>query len=226
MLPESLVYKFAELFLVLCQQPCPFLERNALRAISAVVYCVARCLVGKKFNVDVIVKCILQKVYDISFVGDRKRLPFIHCFLCPFEGLRKILCSFADPSLAVPCLYSGRIYLSDYRSCSCDLCCFGLCSAHSAQSRGDEKVSCKTLALRKMKLASACVEKRIVCAVNYTLRTYVHPSACRHLSVICYSQCSRPCKILRVVEHAHHKAVRQYDPGSRWVGTEKAQRVT
>jgi len=77
-----------------------------------------------------------------------------------------------------------------------------------------------------VELLAARVEQGVVSAVHDALGTDVHPAARGHLSVVGYADGSGPAEVVRVVEHADHKAVGEDDARRRRMGAEESQRMS
>ncbi len=221
----ALVHQPDEFFFVFGQKPRPLFEAYALRAVASVVGDVAGGLVGEEFDFFVVVERVLQEVYDVAFVGYREGFARRHRFFRPSEGFRKLFSPFAYPALAVARLYARRVYFGYYRRRSSYFGGFRLGSTHAAESRGDEEVSSESPAFLKVEHFAPRVEQRVVCAVHYALRAYVHPAAGCHLTVVGDSQRGRSTEVVGVVEEADHEAVGQYHARRGGVRTEEPQRM-
>src|SRR5699024_7107238 len=104
MFDKCLIYQLAETIFVISQHLCSLFKCQTLRAVAAVIRNMTGSLVRQQFDLNIIVYCILQKVYNISMVRNRNGFFLIHVFLRNSEGFRGIFNYQAYPSLVMACL--------------------------------------------------------------------------------------------------------------------------
>ena len=186
---------------------CSFFKCHSYRAVSAVVYIVAGCLVGKKVDVEVLFNSRFQKINDIAVVCDGNGFLSCNLLICEFEDFIDVIHDNINPALIVSCLDSGKVNFRKDTYCICDVCSLRLSAAHAAKSRRYESMSCKVSVLRNAKFFTTCIQNCVECSVNDALRSDVHPSACCHLSVVSNAHffCNFP--IVEVVIHTNHQSV-------------------
>ena len=68
-------------------------------------------------------------------------------------------------------------------------------------------MSSQVLVLRYAKFKATGIQERIEGSMHNTLRSDIHPTARRHLSVVGNAEFFRNFPILKVVEHADHQCV-------------------
>src|SRR5699024_12242894 len=71
MFDKCLIYQLAETVFVIRQHLCSLFKCQTLWAVAAVIWHLTGCLVRQQFDLNVIVHCILQKVYNISMLRNR-----------------------------------------------------------------------------------------------------------------------------------------------------------
>ena len=123
---ESLVNFFAEFLSVAVKEFCSFFEGHSYRAVSAVIYVVAGCLVGKKIDVEVSLYCCFQKVYDISVICDGDGFLLLQFLCSKSEYLVKVGLDNVYPALIVSCFDSGKVNFSKDTDSVCDVGSLGL----------------------------------------------------------------------------------------------------
>ena len=204
---ESLVNFFAEFFSVFVKEFGSLFEGHAYRAISAVIYVVAGCLVGKQIDVEVSLYGSFQQVYDVSVICDGNGFLGSEFLVSESEYLIKVIFDNVYPALVMSGLDSGKVNFSKDTNCICNVCSLGLSAGHSAESGGYEGVSCKVSVLRNAEFFTSCVKNCIECAVYDSLRSDVHPAACGHLSVVSYAHLFSDFPIVKVIIHTDHHSV-------------------
>ncbi len=131
---QGLVYFLDEVIAVFMQFYGSFLEGHADRAVAAVVNIMARSLVGKQINVEILFYCCFEQVYDIAVISDGDGLPGRELFASQLEDCIDIIHDHIHPALVVSGLDSGKIYFRENTDRVGDIGCLWLCAAHAAKS--------------------------------------------------------------------------------------------
>ena len=106
MAAQSFVHHFIESFSVFFQHTGTFFEGNACRTIAAFVNGMAGSLVTEKFDVDVVMQCILQQIDYIAMVGYGTGDSSVYGIGSQPVGFRQIGCDMLYPPLAVAGFYA------------------------------------------------------------------------------------------------------------------------
>src|SRR5699024_5946036 len=204
---KCLIYQLAETIFVISQHLCSLFKCQTLRAVAAVIRNMTGSLVRQQFDLNIIVYCILQKVYNISMVRNRNGFFLTHVFLRNSEGFCGIFNYQAYPSLVMACLDPGSIYLCNDTNASCNFNGFWLSAAHAAKTAGNEQMSCQVSVLRYAQEFTSCVQNCIKCTMNDSLWSDVHPAAGCHLPIGRAAHCCSFCPVLRIIKHTDHKTI-------------------
>ena len=104
MLNQGGIDKLSEMLLVVGQHLGSLLEAQSLGAVAAVVGHMAAGLVGEQLDFNIVIHGILEKIHNISVVGDGDGLLPCHIVGGQPVGLLGAVRNQAHPALAVPCL--------------------------------------------------------------------------------------------------------------------------
>ena len=135
------------------------------------------------------------------------------------------------PSLLETLCCSFRIDLCCNGYTSCDISCFGLRAAHTAQSSSNEQqsFSCAIIDCLISALSTKharCIHNRNGCAVHNALRTNVHVGSRSHLSVLRYTQRIEFLPIVWLAVIRNHHSVRHHNARRRRTRREQSHRMT
>ena len=197
----------AELFGIFVQHFRALFEGQVRRAVPAFVNGVARGLIRKQLDRDVVALGVLEQRDDVAVIGDRKRLFGVQSFPGHPEGFFGAVGDLADPALAMAGLDPGIIDFGDDADAAGDLDGLGLRAAHAAQSRRHVKDAGQIVARADAELEARGVEHGVEGAVYDALRPDVHPAAGGHLPVIADAQLHGAVPVLLIVEQADEQAV-------------------
>ena len=223
---QRLVDEDTEAVGILVEHFGALLEREALRAVAAVIRHVAGGLVAHQVDMDVVVVQVLEQVDNVAAIGDSAGLAFLLVVESDLGGLFERVGAVADPALGVTGLDTGIVDLGDDGGSAGDLSSLALSAAHAAKTGGDEQTAGEVLIVGDAELQTAGVEQRVERAVDDALGADVHPAAGGHLTVVGNAERSSAVEVLLVIEGTDHQAVGDDDARSHLVGVEQTQRMT
>ena len=225
LMAQALIDQRDELFAILGEHLRALLERQALRAVAALVGCVAGGLIAHEVDVDVVLDDVFEEIDDVAVVGDRRRRLRREMLLRRGKDLVEAVVALAAPALVEARLDARHIDLSDDTDRMRDLRRLRLRAAHTAHARAHEKMSREIAVLRYAEMHAARVQERIVRAVHDALRADVHPAASRHLPIVRDAHLLRDLPVLRIVELTDHERIRDDDARRRRLRREQAERI-
>lgn len=104
---QRLVDEDTEAVGILVEHFGALLEREALRAVAAVIRHVAGGLVAHQVDMDVVVVQVLEQVDNVAAIGDSAGLAFLLVVESDLGGLFERVGAVADPALGVTGLDTG-----------------------------------------------------------------------------------------------------------------------
>ena len=156
---------------------------------------------------DVLLHRIFEQVDHVSVISNGERFAAFHGIVRPFERFAGMGCDALHPSLRVA-RFDTRIINFSYDRCGTgNVGGFRLCAAHAAQSGRDEEMSAQVTVLRYAQLHASGVKQGVERAVHNPLRTNVHPSAGRHLTVVGDTHLCGDLPVGEVIELSDHHRV-------------------
>ena len=186
----------------------------------------ARGLVGKQVDGQVLAHGIFQQVHHIAVVGYGDGFPLLHGLACQGKGLWHRVGDVPHPTLPMACFDARSIYLGNDSGGSGHLGGFGLCTAHASQTGRNEQAPTQVAILRNAQFEASGIKEGIERAVHNALRTDVHPPAGGHLPVVGHAHLHGGVPVFLIVVKPHHQSIG--DDNTRCVGfrLEQAQRVS
>ena len=225
LMAQALIDQRDELLAILGEHLRALLERQPLRAVAALVGCMAGGLVAHEVDVDVVLDDVFEEIDDVAVIGDRRRRLRCEMFLRGGKDLVEAVVALAAPALVEARLDARHIDLGDDADRVRNLRRLRLRAAHAAHARAHEEMPREIAVLRYAEMHAARVQERIVRAVHDALRADVHPAARRHLPVVGDTHLLRNLPVLRIVELADHERIRDDDARRRRLRREQAERI-
>ena len=222
---QALVHELNEMRPVLGEHLRALLEGQPLRAVAAVIGCMAGGLVTQEVDVDIVFHDILQQVDDVAVIGDGNRRLRLKMGIGHLKDMVEVVGALMHPALVQSRLDTRLVDLGDDADSTRDLGRLRLGTAHAAEARAHEEMAREVAVLWHAEVLAARVQERIVRAVHDALRADVHPAARRHLAVIGDAHFLGDFPVLLVVELADHERIRDDHARRRRLGFKEAQRV-